>query len=153
MFIRCSGKGKLSMVSEVSNASPIPKGYVRPLYPANWSPSWAKSQGWLKHPYYDWLQPSSSVEPVLPPKPEDKGGMSWVWWLVVVLVLVAVGYGGYWVYQRVVERRSTTFVDVDRAFMNMPMSMSMGPVDEMPNTTDLMNDLPIRHRWGERESP
>jgi hypothetical protein len=160
--IRCSddkrgrrkGKGKsnnkkrLSLGPRQDNAPPLPKGYVRVLstsFPADWSPSWARTNGWIKDPYYDWMQPASSVTSVLPSKPSpaaaDGGLPSWVWVTVILLALVATGYGVYWGYHWYLRNKVDQSTDVDRAFLNMPMSMSMGPIDEMPNTTDLMNDF------------
>lgn len=141
--IRCRRSKRTSKIvlsmDPKNNAPPLPKGFVRPVFPKNWSPAWARSHGWIKDPHYDWLQPSSSVKPVMP-SAEDDDDVAWWVWVVLVVVIVALGYGGYWLYRRY-RRQSTKNIDVDRAFMNMPPSMSMGPIDDMPNTTDLMNDF------------
>lgn len=138
---RKSKKGKdLILADPQEQAPPLPKGFVRPLFPPNWTPAWAREQGWIKDPFYDWLEPAADVKPVVPSKRTND--MSWIWWVIVPLVLIVIGYGGYLAYDMIRTRQQTSpYVDVDRAFMNAQPSVSMGPIDEMPNTTDLMNDF------------
>ena len=41
---------------------PVPQGFVIPrLWDPEWTPTWAKSRGWVQHPYYDWLMPIKEV--------------------------------------------------------------------------------------------
>jgi len=146
--IRCARQKRTKKRSQTvltmgpkTNAPPLPKGFVRPVFTKDWTPAWARSRGWIKDPYYDWLEPSSSVKPVLPSSDDDDDDVSWWVWLVILAVVVAIGYGGYAFIRWRRERLGGGQVDVDRAFLNMSPSVSMGPIDEMPNTTDLMNDF------------
>jgi len=153
--IRCARERSKTVLSmgPKTNAPPLPKGYVRPVFAKDWTPAWARTQGWIKDPFYDWLQPSSSVKPVLPSNDNDDDVPWWVW-VIILAVVVVIGYGGYaFIRWRRATYLSGGRVDVDRAFLNMSPSMSMGPLDEMPNTTELMNDFNNNNNVGNQSSP
>lgn len=59
--IRCkkvNGKNTISQIKVQGEQPALPKGFVVPRsWGTEWTPAWAKSHGWIKHPYYDWLMP------------------------------------------------------------------------------------------------
>lgn len=66
--VACTMSGNKVMVSvsdeeTTAKAPPLPKGFVVPrLWDAKWTPAWARRNGWIKDPYYDWLMPVAQVE-------------------------------------------------------------------------------------------
>jgi len=63
---------KLKLKKEPQNEPPLPKGFVQPRnWDPEWTTEWAKQNGWILDPYYDWLMPSAQVDDDDKPK---KGG-------------------------------------------------------------------------------
>ena len=79
--IRCkkvNGKNTVSQLKVQGEEPVLPKGFVIPRsWGTEWTPAWAKSHGWIKHPYYDWLMPvkppKKPVEPIEDVPSSDEG--------------------------------------------------------------------------------
>lgn len=79
--IRCkkvNGKNTVSQLKVQGEEPVLPKGFVIPRsWGTEWTPAWAKSRGWIKHPYYDWLMPvkppKKPVEPIEDVPSSDEG--------------------------------------------------------------------------------
>jgi hypothetical protein len=62
--VSCTTSGGQTKISQLpaTDAPPLPQGFVLPrLLDSTWTPQWAKSNGWIQDPYYDWLMPVQQV--------------------------------------------------------------------------------------------
>ena len=64
--ISCSTVNGRVVVTNNANAYkdkyPLPNGFVVPrLWDPKWTSTWARKNGWIKDPYYDWLMPAKQV--------------------------------------------------------------------------------------------
>ena len=57
-----NGTVRIDELPDSADSPPIPQGFVIPrLWDTTWTPTWAKSNGWIQDPYYDWLMPTQQV--------------------------------------------------------------------------------------------
>jgi len=60
--VKANGKTVIKVVPAKLDAPPLPQGFVIPrLWDPAWNPEWAKTKGWIRHPYYDWLMPVKEI--------------------------------------------------------------------------------------------
>jgi len=150
--IRCDDTS-VTLGPPLKNTVPIPTGFVIPReWPAHWTSEWASNNGWIRDPYYDWLEPANAPPPP-PVNPRDiNDGWSWTTWIIIAIIVVAVVATGYIWYTRRSSRKVSTSpssytitqTDIDREFLAAPPPTTLAPTEDqqgMPSTTDLMNDF------------